>query len=115
MQLLEENEDFRKAITEYDETINELTTQMETLKSAQRNSGLLEEELKTLAASLGRLQLEKNHMEKEFTLSKSESDKIKENMQCLKVCHIHYTIIVNLQCFNLMVVIGRKCRAERQV
>lgn len=85
MQLLEENEDFRKTMGEYEKTIEQLTEQMDALRSAQRNGGLLEEELKTLAASLGRLQLEKNQMEREVTSSKSESEKFREHIQFLEV------------------------------
>lgn len=59
-------------MTEYESTIEELTVQMGVLKESQRDNCLLEEELKTLVATLSRVQLEKNQLEKDFINQKTD-------------------------------------------
>ena len=62
--LTKENAEFRKIMAEYEYTIEELTIQIGQLKTIKLERGLLEEELKTLAATLARVQLGKSQMEK---------------------------------------------------
>jgi predicted nuclease with TOPRIM domain len=70
--LTKENAEFRKTMAEYEYTIEELTIQIGQLKTIKLERGLLEEELKTLAATLARVQLGKSQMEKEVDQIRNE-------------------------------------------
>jgi hypothetical protein len=59
-------------MAEYEYTIEELTIQIGQLKTIKLERGLLEEELKTLAATLARVQLGKSQMEKEVDQIRNE-------------------------------------------
>lgn len=83
--LAKENAEFQKTMAEYEYTIEELTIQIGQLKEIKLERGLLEEELKTLAATLGRVQLEKCQMEKEISNQKTELDQIRNEGQLLNV------------------------------
>lgn len=72
-------------MAEYEFTVEELTTQIGQLKEIKRERGLLEEELKTLAATLGRVQFEKIQMEKEIATRKTEFDEIQLKEKLLNV------------------------------
>lgn len=85
MKLAEENADFQKAMAEYEYTVEELTAQIGELKEIKRERGLLEEELQTLAATLGRVQLEKIQMEKEIVSRKTEIDEMQHKLKILMV------------------------------
>ena len=50
-----------------------------------RERRLLEEELQTLSATLGRVQLEKGIMEKEIASQKTELENIQSKVEILKV------------------------------
>lgn len=65
--------------------MQELTAQMEKFREQQRNQTLMEEELNTLAATLGRVQLEKNQVEKECVNIKNHMDKIQINLKIVQV------------------------------
>ena len=58
---------------------------MEKFREQQRNQTLMEEELNTLAATLGRVQLEKNQVEKECVNIKNHMDKIQINLKIVQV------------------------------
>ena len=88
LKLAKENVEFRKAMAEYESTIEELTAQIGKLREIKRERGLLEEELQTLAATLGRVQLEKGTMEKEMASQKTELEKIQSNVDLLKVKYL---------------------------
>ena len=86
--LTEENAKFRKAMSEYEATIQEMTTQMEKLRGAQIEHNLLEDELKTLAATLGRVQEEKAQMEKDMAQQKSELEEMSTALTALRVISV---------------------------
>lgn len=72
-------------MSEYEATIQEMTTQMEKLRGAQIEHNLLEEELKTLAATLGRVQQEKAQVEKDMVQQKIELEEMIATHTALKV------------------------------
>lgn len=58
---------------------------MEKFRENQRNQTLVEEELSTLAATLGRVQLEKNQIEKEYAILKNQMEKTQMNLNTVQV------------------------------
>lgn len=72
-------------MAEYESTVQELTIQMEKFRENQRNQTLVEEELSTLAATLGRVQLEKNQIEKEYAILKNQMEKTQMNLNTVQV------------------------------
>ena len=75
-------------MSEYEATIQEMTTQMEKLRGAQIEHNLLEDELKTLATTLGRVQEEKAQMEKDMAQQKSELEEMSTALTALKVVSV---------------------------
>jgi len=75
-------------MSEYEATIQEMTTQMEKLRGAQIEHNLLEDELKTLAATLGRVQEEKAQMEKDMAQQKSELEEMSTALTSFKVVSV---------------------------
>ena len=72
-------------MSEYEATIQEMATQMEKLRGAQIAHNLLEDELKTLAATLGRVQQEKAQMEKDMAQQKIQLEEMRTTIASLKV------------------------------
>lgn len=81
----EENAKFRSAMSEYEATIQEMTSQMEKLRGTQIEHDLLEGELKSLAATLGRVQKEKDRMEKDMVQQLKEYEEMRGALATLKV------------------------------
>lgn len=75
-------------MSEFESTVEELTEQIGRLRESQRERSLLEEELQTLAATLGRVQYEKNLMEKDSFGQKNEMEQMKNQIQSLKVSQL---------------------------
>ena len=72
-------------MTDHETTIEELTAQIGKQTEIMRERRLLEEELQTLSATLGRVQLEKGIMEKEIASQKTELENIQSKVEILKV------------------------------
>lgn len=89
-QLTGENNEFQKTMVEYESTIKELTILVEQMRIKERSQSLVEEELTILAATLGRLQLEKNQLEKEHVMKKSDLEKLERDLLSIQVFDHHY-------------------------
>ena len=72
-------------MSEYEATIQEMTSQMEKLRGTQIEHDLLEGELKSLAATLGRVQKEKDRMEKDMVQQLKEYEEMRGALATLKV------------------------------
>jgi len=82
---VEENKEFQSAMMEYEGTIKELTSQLEHLRAGQRERSLIEEELETLASTLGRVQIDKSKMERDIAGQKSELERLTRDLAAAKV------------------------------
>ena len=88
-------------MSEYEATIQEMATQMEKLRGAQIAHNLLEDELKTLAATLGRVQQEKAQMEKDMAQQKIQLEEMSTTIASFKVLsNLHYCSDCNHCTFN---------------
>ena len=74
--------------------MEELTAQITLYREKERNQSLLEEELSTLAATLGRLQLEKNHIEKEYASQKNQLDTVQDTLKNHRVTGFTVDLVI---------------------
>lgn len=79
---------------DYEATIKELTQQLDVLRGAQRERGLLEGELEALANTLGRVQIDKSQMEKDMASQKTELERLTHDLASAKVTYITSTLML---------------------
>ena len=89
---MKDNTELQDALSDFEATVRELTEQLETTRR-QRN--LVEEELSTLAATLGRVEAEKTQSVKEVQNKKIELEQLEDHLNAVKVrLYLHLILFI---------------------
>lgn len=87
-ELSKENAELRSTLAAFEATIGEMTTQLNGLQQVGRQRDLVEEELSTLAATLGRVNEDKNRLEKELAAEQRQAQGLQNQFDALNESHL---------------------------